>query len=37
MTHALQMGSSEVTLLHHKSAAGQSFNARQQKAPVVFD
>ena len=36
MTHALQMGSSEVTLLHDKSAAGQSLNARKQKTPALF-
>ena len=37
MTHALQMGSSEETLLHDKSAAGQSLNAYEQKPPVAFD
>lgn len=37
MTHAPQMGSSKLTLLHDKSAAGQSLNPRKQTTPAVFD
>ena len=40
MTHALQMESSDETLPHDKSTAGQSLkvlNACERKSPVVFN
>lgn len=36
MTHALQMGSSEATLPHDKSSAGQSLNDLQAKTTCRF-